>query len=340
MNINLEEIVAKMIKIPMDSIKDFSILYEGADYSSGEMDIKKFAPSLLAFGQLIEMANLAINEDKAAVQISIKDNFENKCFKCNLALYGNRLLDNIPLLNHATTVVDIEEILKIIGFVDNSNILSGLAVAGITTLSSYIVYKQWERGRKVESYVEIEGANGFKIKIGGEEKFVSKTLFKLIEKTWSDSKVAPFFRTLQDHLRPSGYKKYKKGSKEKTLSYEDLENLQSQEEDLNIQETNDFQEIETTLRIRTPDLEGDRKWEFMYVGATIKPKYSQEIREFLIALRDRDFNLKYCSIPVKLRVDFTIDKNGEKMKNTEKYTIVEITGDVKRPITTTQQDLL
>lgn len=332
-----------MIKFSMHSVKDFSILYEGADYASGEMDIKKFAPSLLAFGQLVEMANQAINEDKATIQVSIRDNFENKCFKCNLTLYGKSLLDNIPLLTHASNVIPLEQLLEIIGFVEDSNIGSG-TVSGVASgliVASYIAYKGWEKGRKVESYIEIEDSKGFKVRIAGEEKFVSRNLFKLIQKTWSDPKITPFFNTLQEHLTPSGYKKYRKGSKEKVLTYEELEVLKTQEEDLNIQETTDYQEIKTTLRIRTPDLEGDKKWEFMYVGTTIKPSYSEEVKDFLRDLRTKDFNLKYCSIPVKLRVDFTIDKNGEKIKNTEKYTIVEITGEVKLPPSpATQQTML
>ncbi len=103
--------------------------------------MESFAPSLLAFGQIIKIANFALNGDKTSVQVSIKEQIENKCFKSNLSLYSKCLIDNLPLVAKAVDYIDIEQILQLIGFIDKSNILSGVVVAGISALSSYIAYK-------------------------------------------------------------------------------------------------------------------------------------------------------------------------------------------------------
>ena len=106
----------------MNVIKDFSIFYEGVDYDGGEMDIEAFAPSLLAFGQTIKIVNYALNGDKTSVQVSIKEQIENKCFKSNLSLYSKHLIDNLPLIAKTTEYINIEQILQLIGFIENSNI--------------------------------------------------------------------------------------------------------------------------------------------------------------------------------------------------------------------------
>lgn len=314
----------------MGEIKDFSIFYEGVDYDEGEMDIEAFAPSLLAFGQTIKIVNYALNGDKTSVQVSIKEQIENKCFKSNLALYSKSLLDNLPLTPSTVEYIDIEQILKIVGFIDSSNILSGVVVAGIAAIPSYIAYKTWERGRKVETFIELEDKSGFKIKINGEERFVRKELGKLIKKTQTDEKAKQLFNHIKKHLQPSGYTKYSRGGNDpQTITYEIKENLLSQNDDLNIYKATDFQESECNIKIRIPDLEGGRKWTFIWLGTAITPDYNENIEEKLKSWSGE--KLKGCSIRVKLRIDFAIDSEGLKVAKTEKYTILEIIGDLHKP---------
>lgn len=321
----------------MNAIKDFSIFYEGIDYDEGEMDIEAFAPSLLAFGQTIKIVNYALNGDKTSVQVSIKEQIENKCFKSNLSLYSKSLIDNLPLIEKATEYIDIEQILQLIGFIDNSNILSGLAVAGLTAIPNYIVYKSWERGRKIESFIEYEDKSGYKIKIAGDEKFVSKKLGKLIKKTQTDEKAKQLFPQIKKHLQPSGYTKYARGGKKQTITHEIKENLLNQNDDLNIYKATDFQESECNIKIRIPDLEGGRKWTFIWLGTAITPDYNENIEQQLKSWSGE--KLKGCSIRVKLRIDFAIDNEGLKVSKTERYTILEILGDLQKPIEQTDLDL-
>jgi hypothetical protein len=317
----------------MNVIKDFSIFYEGVDYDGGEMDIEAFAPSLLAFGQAIKIVNYALNGDKTSVQVSIKEQIENKCFKSNLSLYSKHLIDNLPLIVKTTEYINIEQILQLIGFIENSNILSGVVsgvvAAGITAIPNYISYKSWERGRKIESFVEYEDKSGYKIKIAGDEKFVSKNLGELIKKTQTDEKAKQLFPQIKKHLQPSGYTKYERGEKKQTITHEIKENLLNQNDDLNIYKATDFQESECNIKIRIPDLEGGRKWTFIWTGTAITPDYNENIEQQLKSWSGE--KLKGCSVRVKLRTDFAIDNEGLKVSKTERYTILEILGDLQRP---------
>jgi hypothetical protein len=67
----------------------------------------------------------------------------------------------------------------------------------------------------------------------------------------------------------------------------------------------------------------------------ITPDYNDNIKEQLQEWSGE--KLKGCLVPVRLRIDFAIDNNGNKISKTEKYTIVEITGELIKPIE--QQDL-
>ena len=52
----------------MTTIKDFTIIYDGREYSEGEMDIEIFSQSLLAFGNILKIANQALNQDRTWVR--------------------------------------------------------------------------------------------------------------------------------------------------------------------------------------------------------------------------------------------------------------------------------
>ena len=54
----------------MSSAK-FSIAYDGPALKGGTMDVRDFAPALLAAGQLFDAANAALNSDKASVKLNI-----------------------------------------------------------------------------------------------------------------------------------------------------------------------------------------------------------------------------------------------------------------------------
>jgi hypothetical protein len=83
------------------------------------------------------------------------------------------------------------------------------------------------------------------------------------------------------------------------------------------------------LIIRKPDLMGDSKWGFVFdkhIEAAIEDKeWIERVHEERIAFK--------CGmrLPVKMRIEISLDKNGEPISGSEKYTIEEVTGDAKEP---------
>jgi hypothetical protein len=71
--------------------QNLSIYYEGSQYKDGKIDIKEFAPSLFAFGELIEETNRVLNNKKVKIKTYITADFEKKCFKCKLSLKSKML---------------------------------------------------------------------------------------------------------------------------------------------------------------------------------------------------------------------------------------------------------
>lgn len=49
----------------------FEIAFEGDPFNSGEIDVRDLAPTLLAFGTLIQSANRALNGDRADARLSV-----------------------------------------------------------------------------------------------------------------------------------------------------------------------------------------------------------------------------------------------------------------------------
>ena len=74
--------------------QELNIKYEGSDFEKGKIDIKDFAPSLLALGSILEEANKVINGDKAEFKTFISSDFENKCFKCKLSLEASNIIQS------------------------------------------------------------------------------------------------------------------------------------------------------------------------------------------------------------------------------------------------------
>ena len=83
------------------STQDFNIYYEGDYYKDGKMDIKELAPSLLAFGEII-------NDNKTEIQTYITAT-EKKCFKCKISLEASNILQSAKNLFGINVTLKIKE---------------------------------------------------------------------------------------------------------------------------------------------------------------------------------------------------------------------------------------
>ena len=258
-----------------------------------------------------------------------------KCFKVNLELLANNLK---PLVQscfsfaNATKDYSIEKILQVVGFVEHSpqmqtylnNVLSGLTVSAICFVS-YMLYKRWEGGRKIDSCNKIAD-DCVEIEIDDEKIYITYNLYKLLEYIWQKDKSGSFFGHIKQHFKPNGNKKYQINQDAPTEVKRDLQDeLIKQEDDYNIDGIMQAQEQDAIdLIIRTPDLTGNKRWSFILMDETITPSYNQDIADFLKTIKT---NLGVNPfINVKLKIEWRIDNEGKTIEKSKKYTILQING--------------
>ncbi|NLW92895.1 MAG: hypothetical protein GXY34_15000 [Syntrophomonadaceae bacterium] len=74
----------------------FEIAYTGPGVD-GRMDIRDLAPALLAFGDLVESANLVIGDPKTTIKVIVQSNFEKGSFQVKLEII-HTLIETIKYL--------------------------------------------------------------------------------------------------------------------------------------------------------------------------------------------------------------------------------------------------
>lgn len=299
--------------------QNLSIYYEGNQYKDGKIDIKEFAPSLLAFGELIEETNQVLNNKKAEIKTYITADFEKKCFKCKLSLESSNILQSAKNLFGLKETLNIQELLELLGFI-------GTGITG-TVITSYVAYKLIEKGRKVRKHTILQDGN-VELIIDETTIKVEFNLFKLIKASWQ--KKSTIHKNFEKHLASKGEIGYSnngdgninritKDSKEAILTPDQNRERQEASQD----------PIRTNLTIRVVDFYGDQKWTFMYAGKTLKPQevdYSDHIKE---KLKEISKQVKYNSkLPVEMIITYEEDDNGEAIEGTQKYNIQQITGDL------------
>ena len=300
-----------------------NIYYEGNQYKDGKIDIKEFAPSLLAFGELIEESNQAINNNKTEIKTYITTDFENKCFKCKLSLESSNIVTSAKNLFGLKETLNIQELLELLGFI-------GVGTAG-TVITSYVAYKLIEKGRKVKKHTILQNGN---VELAIEETIVTVefNLFKLIKASWQ--KKSSIHKNFEKHLTSKGEIGYSNKDDDKiTKITKECKKaiLASDENRERLEASQD--PIRTNLTIRIVDFYGDQKWTFMYAGKTLKPQeveYSDRIKE---KLKEISKQVKYNSkLPVEMIITYEEDENGEAIEGTQKYKIQQITGDLIQEI--------
>ena len=300
------------------SNQSLNIYYEGNHYKDGKIDIKEFAPSLLAFGEIIEESNKIINKNKAEIKTYITADFEKKCFKCKLSLESNNILQSAKNLFGLKETLNIQELLELLGFV-------GTGTAG-TVITSYVAYKLIEKGRKVKKHTILQDGN-VELTIDETVVKIEFNLFKLIKASWQ--KKSSIQKNFNKHLNNSkgeiGYSTNADDKEISKITKECKEAILMDDSNLERQEATQ-DPITTNLIVRMADYYGDIKWTFLYVGKTIKPDFSDELKEKLMEMRK---DVKYNSkLPVEMIIAYEKDDNGEVITGTEQYRILKITGEL------------
>jgi hypothetical protein len=119
----------------------FRITYDGPALESSEMDVRELAPALLAIGDLLDAATIALYGDQIKPQINVKGSFKTGSFGIDFNLATSLLskVRDIFAGDNTTAVVNSLAILGALGFANKVAIKPGL----------FAVLK-WLRGRKIE----------------------------------------------------------------------------------------------------------------------------------------------------------------------------------------------
>lgn len=126
----------------------FSIAYAGPSLDDGSMDVKDFAPALLALGDLIDAANKTINaKSDSKIQVRVRADFKKGSFDVTLEVVRS-LLEQISIA--LGSEVSLSDLLALLG------IAGSVSLVGVKSLLSLI---KAIRGRKIEKARQIENQN-------------------------------------------------------------------------------------------------------------------------------------------------------------------------------------
>lgn len=172
---------------------NLDIVYQGTEYEDGMMDVIDFAPSLLAFGELMEEANFVINKDRAKIHTRISADFKHNCFKIHLELSAS-LIDKSLSLFGLDSLSDISDLLNLIGIIQqHPEISTGVII-------SYFGYKYWAKNRIPKNVKKLENGN---IEISFEDETREVSI-----KVWLLEINRKFRKRIAKHIIPKGPIKY------------------------------------------------------------------------------------------------------------------------------------
>ncbi len=255
----------------MENKTVINIVYDGIEYTEGTIDIKEFAPSLLAFGELIEEANTLINQKQCSIHTRITTNSKKKCFQIELVLY-TKLLEKTMSLFGITHYDNALEILKTIGIIPSDH---PVVAGGIALITSYIAYKKWLKNRKPTKVTKLQNGNTL-IEVEEEKRELSAKVGVL------EFKKSNFKQKFSKHIDINGTISYvdKNNPKKITIDENDkqyyIDNIL---EDENKETKEEKNEIKGTIELITPNFDGgDYKWRFKDVDYV-----------FLADIKDQDF---------------------------------------------------
>ncbi|MEA2007087.1 MAG: hypothetical protein U9O20_02915 [Patescibacteria group bacterium] len=224
----------------------FSIKYDGPALAGHEMNVKDFAPALLAIGELFDEANIVLNENRTKIDVNIRATKEGSV-DIDLSMVQS-VIDQAKTLfsgDGVSAIVNAQSLLKLI---------FGGGVGSIGIVS----FIKWLKGRNIENITTLEDGN-LKIQVeGGETKTLKEeeiNLFRLvsIRKKLETIIKSPLSKEGIDTF------KVKHGDETEEIKKDESEFFSSPDID---EELIDEREIETNLTIVNASFQEKGKWRF------------------------------------------------------------------------------
>lgn len=158
----------------MMSKAKFEIAFEGDPFDNGEIDVRDLAPTLLAFGTLIQSANRALNGDRADARLSVSST-ERGSFVAALVTDVSWLTDMLDAVTaNPDRVVAADQLMDLL--IKGGTILGG-GTAGVVGLFAAV---KKLRGRRPDS-VEPIGDGTTRITVGETTLIVMNPVVNLLK---------------------------------------------------------------------------------------------------------------------------------------------------------------
>lgn len=104
-----------------------TVAYVGPAVDDGSMDVREFAPALMALGQLCEHANRLLNGDRASLNVRVQSRFDRGSFQLTLE-FVQTLAQQASLLFTRENLTSAADIATLIGLIGGSGAIGGFSL--------------------------------------------------------------------------------------------------------------------------------------------------------------------------------------------------------------------
>ncbi|MBC6415942.1 MAG: hypothetical protein GDA46_06085 [Bdellovibrionales bacterium] len=295
----------------MEQVKTV-IKFDGKKLRNHKMDVSYLAPSLLALSEVFKKANKQFNGENSSLQILVEANIEKNCFELQIS-FVQTVWENISNLIKNPELTTIKQLLEWI--------LIGTTLGTATGLSLFKLIGKL-KNKEIDKTTIKENSDEVQIKIKGDNNTmnISKPVFYL----YSNKDIRKKAIETQQPLKEEGYD---------TLEFYDKKigiyhKIEKKDVPDDIQQCPDLiqteilvSKIETTIRIKKPDYEGNSKWTIVYEGLKqVEIADKEWLKKFQTNKIDVPPN---STLKVKIKKSTPIDSEGIPIDNPN-YQIIKI----------------
>ena len=151
------------------SSTSFQVVYDGPALAGSTIDVRELAPALLAFGDVLEQANITLNSGRATIALRVNASFKSGCFGIDFSVVQS-LINQALALFKEPGVVNAMELAEKLGFV-----VTGVAGAG----TGLIKVIKWLRNRKITKIVLLDNGRA-KIVVDGDSLETERLTIELL----------------------------------------------------------------------------------------------------------------------------------------------------------------
>lgn len=299
------------------------VRYDGPALTFHEMDVRDLAPALLALGELCEVANEALNQERASVRVLVRVDIEQQCFQFQLEVVQT-VYENLTAFLDAESVQDAKLILEWLGLVSG-----GLAVTvgGLFGLYKKLFGKETAAIRSVEATAS---DNSVVYQIVGDHNTI--IVPREVHRIAQDPRAFPAAKRVLAPLQKNGYERLEFVADGRVTQYFtacEARAIIQTPQDI-IVTKGDREHVSTTrasVGVRKPAFEGSSKWNIVYKKSVDAKMADHEWLENFQA--GRIILLPGWHLLVDLEERVQVDKNGMPVGEAV-YTIVKVHG-VEQP---------